>query len=340
MARNKKGSSSLKIGRLIKDIAHLDGIISRQKKKIEKNEQEIRKLKAELKQLKSSMEYKIEMIAPEEYREELLRLWYLDKKGVSLDLDNVVTLDEKIQWLKLHGDLDNRARLADKYLVRDFIRETIGEKYLIPLIGVYDRPEDIDFDKLPDRYVVKTNHGAGYVRIVEDNSKLDREELIRTLKIWLAEDYSYKYGFEIHYAKIDRKIIIEEYIEDAEGNQDDYKFYCFGKDVDNVVVCVGRNSGGKRFYLFDENWQLLRTNTDGKNAPEGFTLPKPEGYEEMCRLAGVLSEACGEPFVRVDLYNCDGRIYFGELTFTPGAGADKNRSIEEDIRLGNKLILK
>ncbi len=317
------------------NLLHLNKI----EKQLEKNEAEIRALKAELKKLKKSTEYRFEMIAPEEYREELLRLWYTDKTGRPLDLDNGRTLDEKIQWLKLHGNTENRARLADKYLVRSFVEETIGAEYLIPLLGVYDDPEDIDFDALPDRYVVKTNHGAGYVRIVNDNSAVDREELVSTLKKWLAEDYSLKYGYETHYGLIDRKILIEEYIEDAEGQQDDYKFYCFGPEVDNVVVCVGRNTGAKRFYLFNHKWELLRTNKDGRNAPEGFTLPEPKNFALMCRLAGMLSGACGEPFVRVDLYNCDGKIYFGEMTLTPGSGADRNRSRAEDIRLGERLSL-
>lgn len=320
----------------IDNVIHLNRI----NKEIEKSQAEIKKLKAELRQLKKSTEYRFELIAPEEYREELLKLWYLEKKGKPLDLDNVQTLDEKIQWLKLHGNIENKARLADKYLVREFVEKTIGPEYLIPLIGAYDKPEDIEFDSLPDRYVVKTNHGAGYVRVVKDRSTLDRDELICTLKKWMSENYALKYGYETHYGLIDRKILIEEYIEDSEGHQDDYKFYCFGPEVDNVFVCTGRNEGNKHFYIFNREWQLIRTNKDGKNAPENFTLPKPKNISRMFDLAGILSEASGEPFVRVDFYNCDGRIYFGEMTFTPGSGADKNRGEEEDIRLGKKLQLK
>ena len=313
--------------------------LKEQKTKIKKLEKEVRELKRTVSRLQKENEYKIELIAPEDKYEELLCLWYRQNKGRELDFDHLETLDDKIQWLKLYRNTDKKADLADKYKVRDFVRNTIGESYLIPLLGVYDKPEEIDFESLPDRFVIKANHGCGYNLIVKDKAKLDLPETIDKLKYWLSENYAFKNGLELQYAKIERKLLIEEYLEDSNGELNDYKFYCFGPRVECVVVCLNRGKGKTVFYLFDRDWNLLRNNKAGKEAPEGFTLPKPENMDKMFDLAGVLSEASGEPFVRVDLYNCDGRILFGEMTFTPASGADRKRSEESDLYFGSLLDL-
>ena len=313
--------------------------IEQQKKTIKTLQKEVKKLRRDLNKLRNETENKIELIAPEEKYEELLGLWFRQHKGKVLDLDDPRTMDEKIQWMKLNRNNERKTTLADKYEVREFIRETIGEEYLIPLLGVYDKPEEVPFDELPEQFVLKSNHGALYYLIVKNKNELDVENAVEKMKTWLSEDYAFKNGLELHYSKIDWKIIVEKYMEDSNGELNDYKFYCFGPHVECVIVCIGRGSGRTKFYFFDREWNLLRYNKQGKEAPEGFTLPKPENIDEMFEIAGKLSEASGEPFVRVDLYNCDGKIYFGEMTFTPNSGADKNRDPEIDLLFGEMIHL-
>ena len=313
--------------------------LQQQKKTIKRLEEEVKELKRTVNELRKDTEYKIELIAPEDKYEELLHLWYRQHKGRELDFDNLETLDDKIQWLKLNRNSEKRSLLADKYRVREFVIDTIGKDYLIPLLGVYDKPEDIPFRDLPDRFVVKANHGCAYNLIVKDKSGLNISEAIEKLKSWLSENYAFKNGLELQYAEIERKLIVEQYIEDNAGELNDYKFYCFGPHVECVVVCLDRGKGKTSFYLFDREWNLLRYNKAGKKAPDNFTLPKPDNMDLMFELAGKLSEESGEPFVRVDLYNCDGKIFFGEMTFTPASGADKNRGKEADQLFGKKLNL-
>lgn len=310
--------------------------IYNQNKQIKECKQNIKSLKKEIKMLRKDIEYKIESIASEDKYEELLKLWYRENKGSVLDLSNPKTLDDKIQWLKLNRNSKRRSELADKLKVREFVENTIGDDYLVPLLGVYNHPEDIPFEDLPDSFVIKANHGCGYNLIVKDKELIDVNEAKNELNVWMSENYAFKNGFELQYKDIARKLIVEQYIEDSEGALNDYKFYCFGAHVECVVVCIDRATN-KSFYLFDRNWELLRYNKKGKAAPKGFSLPKPKGLDEMFKIAGRLSEASGEPFVRVDLYNCDEHIYFGEMTFTPASGVDKNRSEEADIYFGELL---
>lgn len=276
---------------------------------------------------------------PEMSDEEFLKRKFLVRIGKELDLDNPKTFNEKLQWLKLYDRRPEYTAMVDKYLVRDYIREKLGEEYLIPLIGAWDSPDEIDFDALPDQFVLKCNHNSGVgMYICRDKSKMDVDKVKRELRRGLAQDY-FLMGREWPYKDVKRKIICEKFMSDSEGAADftDYKFFCFDGKVDSVMVCLERSSGNTKFYFFDEKWELKRLNVRGKNAPEGFTLPKPECMDEMFKIAAELS--VGMPFVRVDLYQSNSQIYFGELTFFPDSGFDANLLPETDEYFGSLINL-
>lgn len=272
--------------------------------------------------------------------EAYLKLMYRSRMGVFPDLKAPKTFNEKLQWLKLYDRKPEYTTFVDKFAVRAYIAEKLGEEYLIPLLGVWDDPDEIDFDALPDRFVLKCNHNSGVgMCICRDKSKLDIEKVKAELRKGLAQDY-YLTGREWPYRDVPRKIICEQFMTDSaelEVGLTDYKFFCFGGQVDCVMLCLERHTGDTKFYFFDREWELKRLNIRGKNAPEGFTLPKPGCMDKMFELAGRLSE--GIPFVRVDLYECGGRVYFGELTFFPDSGFDHNLLPETDEYWGRMLTL-
>ncbi len=261
-------------------------------------------------------------------------LFYL-KMGRKLDLGNPLTFNEKLQWLKLNDRNPEYTSLVDKILVKDRISKLAGEEYIVPTLGVWDKVQDIDFETLPDRFVLKSNHSGNNMGVVicGDKSKLDYDKARESLKKSLGLDI-YKVYREWPYKGIRKRFFAEQYLgEDIT----DYKFFCFDGYADSVMLCIDRQAGDSKFYFFDRDWNLLKLNKRGKEAPEGFTLPKPENMDRMFNLASKLSE--GLPFVRVDLYNVDGRIYFGEMTFFPASGFDANLLPETDIYFGDKIKL-
>lgn len=272
---------------------------------------------------------------------------YLKKKfrlmmGKKLSLAPPRTFNEKLQWLKLYDRKPEYTIMVDKYKVREYIKEKIGDEYLIPLLGVWDNAKDIDFDKLPNQFVLKCNHNSGLgMYICKDKSKLTKKqvrEIRKNLTKGLQQDY-YLTGREWPYKNVPRKIIAEKYMTDTPESSDftDYKFFCFNGYVDCVMVCLERSSGDTKFYFFDRDWNLKRLNIRGKNAPDGFTIPKPDLMDKMFNVASNLSE--GLPFVRIDLYQSVGKIYFGEITFFPDSGFDSNLLAETDEYFGNLIHL-
>ena len=250
------------------------------------------------------------------------------------DLKPPKTFDEKLCWLKLHYRKPIMSKMVDKADVKKYVTDLIGEEYVIPTYGIWSRVEDIDFDALPDKFVMKGTHDSGRVIVCTDKSKLDREESRRQMQTSLKRDF-YAITREWPYKHVAHRIIAEKYLQQADGGLSDYKFYCFDGYVDCVMVCIDRHLGDTKFYFFDKDWNFLRLNKRGKAAPEGFTLPCPKNIDKMFEIASTLSK--GHPFVRVDLYNVDGKIYFGELTFFPNGGVDPNRLPETDLRWG-KLV--
>lgn len=264
-----------------------------------------------------------------------IKWYYRLEIGKSLDLNNPMTMNEKLQWLKLYNRNQNYRPLVDKIKVKNIVSDLIGARYVVPLLGVWDKFDDIDFDSLPDQFVLKTNHSGGNtgVIIVSDKNRLNKGEAKRRLEKSLKSDI-YKAYREWPYKDMDKKIFAEAYLG---SDLVDYKFYCFDGDVDCVLLCIDRQAGNPKFYFFDKNWNLCRYNKRGKEAPADFSLPKPKGIDEMFELAAKMSK--GFPFVRMDFFDVNGRIYFGEYTFFPASGYDYNRLPESDLYFGNKILL-
>ncbi len=226
--------------------------------------------------------------------------------------------------------------MADKYLVRDWVKEKVGEEYLIPLLGVYDKFEDIDFDKLPNQFVIKCNHGSGYNIIVKDKSKLNLVEVKAKLDKWVSKDYTSNAGMELHYWNIPHKIIIEKFIQNEHCEDlNDYKFYCFDGDVKYIQVVSDRTNGAYKVCFYDKNWNKQSW---WNNVFYEKEIEKPHKLIEMIKLASKLSEEFN--FVRVDLYHLDNdNIYFGEMTFTPNSGIMNWSCDEIDKDLGQLIKL-
>ena len=199
-----------------------------------------------------------------------------------LDLDNPRTFNEKLQWLKLHARKQAYTNYVDKYRVRKYIADTLGETYLIPLLGCYESFDRIDFDALPDRFVLKCNHGSHCSMVCLDKKTFDMAAARRKFARWMRYNW-YWYGREYPYKSVKPMIVAEAYMSDDSpenrGGLSDYKFSCFNGRADNVMVCIDRDKDDPKFYFFDRSWNLLRLNKRGKAAPEDFTLPKPEGMD-------------------------------------------------------------
>ena len=264
-----------------------------------------------------------------------IKLLFHLKMGYKLDLKCPRTMNEKLQWLKLYDRKPDYTQLVDKVTAKEIVADKLGEEYIVPTLGVWGRFADIDFNKLPEQFVLKTNHSGGSTGVVicKDKSSFCIENAKKKLEKSLNSDISWSLR-EWPYRNIERKILAEEYLGD---DLTDYKFYCFNGSSDVVLNCIERNTGKPKFYFFDRDWNLCRLNKAGKEAPENFTLPRPEGIDEMFNIASRLSE--GIPFARIDLYNISGKIYFSEITLYPDSGFDKNRLPEADVYFGDKIVL-
>lgn len=284
--------------------------------------------------MKDIQYYYYKGLHPDQYEENLAE-WYQMMTGKGLDLNHPVTFNEKVQWLKLYDSTELKTRLADKYLVRDYVAEKIGSQYLIPILGVYDSFEDIDFEKLPQRFVMKTNHASGWNIIVKDKEHFNKEEARSKFKFWLHRNYAYSSGLELHYKDIPPKIVIEEYIENGEDELFDYRFFCFSGKAYSIWIDVDSGKPTHRRNIYDLDWNLLPIKV---NYPNDASLErKPEHLKEMIELAEQLSE--GINMVRVDLYEVAGKIYFGEMTFTPQSGQGKWEPEEYNKLYGDQIIL-
>lgn len=267
--------------------------------------------------------------------EQPLKDWYLMRMGKQLDLENPQTFNEKIQWLKLYDSTRQKADLSDKYKVREYIAEKIGKKYLIPLLGVWSSPEEIPFESLPEKFVLKATHGCKYNIIVTDKSSLDTDAVKEQLRRWLSEDYALHNGFELHYSMIDKKIIAEEYIENTSDDLCDYKVYCFDGKA-RFIEYITQRRRGLRTSIYDTQWNRLPVTASPEAMPA--VTSRPENLEELIRVAEALAE--GFIHVRVDLYILnDGTIKFSEMTFTSASGASKWDPPEYDEIFGKYITL-
>lgn len=268
------------------------------------------------------------------YKETLVN-WYLKTQHKILNLNNPKTFNEKIQWLKLYNATPIKTLLADKYLVRNWIKEKIGEDYLIPLLGAYDSFEEIDFNKLPNQFVIKCNHGSGYNIIVKDKNILDKEDVKSKLNKWMNENFAFKVGCELHYRDIPHKILIEKYITNDDKNLYDYKFWCFNDEV-KYMQFRDDFSANLKMVFYDMNWKKQPFYYDHPLYDK--ELERPNNFDEMVNIAKKLCQ--GFAFVCVDLYRLnDGTIKFGEMTFTRSSGSGVWNDEKYNIQMGNLIKL-
>lgn len=276
-------------------------------------------------------------LKPQDY-EKVLSQHYEKRMGHPLDLSNPQTLTEKMQWIKLYDLRPEKTLLADKYLVRDWVKEKIGEQYLIPLLGSWDSFDEIDFSKLPERFVLKCNHGSGMNLVVRDKSKLDIKDAKLHFDIWMKTNFAYVNLLELQYKDIKPKIIAEQYMEDAQGHFYDFKFHCYNGKPQFVAMTSDLTSENKAdacMAYYDMDWNKQEFH-DTYRRDERDVQP-PLNFDEMKKIAGILAKDFLT--VRVDLYNLDGKIYFGEMTFTDSAGYTKFEPAEYDLVLGKMLTL-
>ncbi|PEB46638.1 glycosyl transferase [Bacillus thuringiensis] len=266
-----------------------------------------------------------------------LQLKYKLIMGRKLNLKNPKTFNEKLQWLKLNDRRAEYTMLVDKYEVRQYIKETIGEEYLIPLLGVYNNFDEIDFDVLPNKFVLKPNHTSGDVFICRDKSKINYRELKSEVDKWLQREYYWLHR-EWPYKNVKPKIVCEKYMVDESGvDLKDYKFMSFNGEVRCSFVGLNRQSEtGLNIDFYDLEWKLMPFERHYPNS--GIKLEKPQNYKKMIEFAELLSREL--PFVRVDFYEINGKVYFGELTFYPGSGFEEFTPESYDELLGSWIDLK
>lgn len=257
---------------------------------------------------------------------------------------NPQDINEKINWLKFYGDTSQWPLLADKYRVRQYVEEKGLGDTLIPLLGHWDRAEDIDWDSLPNKFVMKTNHGCGDVLLCEDKSKLDIPYWTKTFAKLLKQKYGYAYA-EPHYNKIRPCVIAEEMLE---GTQDksvssssiiDYKIWASRGEPFSILVCLNRSKGHVELATYDVEWnqhpEVMRAASH--NAMYHGEVPRPAALEQLLHVASVLSK--DHPVARVDLYEVGGKVYFGEMTLTPASGLLTYYTTEYLKEMGEKCKL-
>lgn len=269
-----------------------------------------------------------------------LQLLFRCKMGYWMDLENPKSFSEKLQWLKLYNRNPLYTTLVDKYAVKKWVADKIGEEHIIPTLGVWDNANDIDFEKLPNQFVLKTtNGGGGDVVICKDKSKFDKEGAIKHLNQGLKKSIYSKLR-EWPYKNVPPRIIAEKYMEDENRcGLTDYKFHTFSGDAKVVLVVTDRfgENHGHYDYFDSKTYEQLDFCAKGGRPPEVSKCQKPKNYDEMISIVKKLSEDLN--YVRVDLYNVDGRIYFSELTFFDGSGFDKFNPESWDYKFGDWLQL-
>lgn len=271
-------------------------------------------------------------IAPKTTLSLLFRL----KQGYRLNLNAPKTYNEKLQWIKLNDKNKYMPQCCDKYTVRDFVKKQGLEHILNEMYWEGVNPEDIPFDKLPDKFVIKVTHGSTFNIICTDKNNLDKKDVIKKCRKWLKAKFLPCYG-EWFYGKVPPRIIVEKYLESDDGAQlRDYKVLCFNGEPYYIKIDSDRFSGHKND-IFTTEWERVPNVHMGFPCSE-YQFIKPNCLDEMLEYSRKLSNAFLH--ARVDFYIVQGKVYFGEITFTNGAGFDKFSSYEFDLELGNRLKLK
>lgn len=269
-----------------------------------------------------------------------LSIGYRLKFGKKLDLKNPKTFNEKLQWLKLYDRKKVYSDFADKYKVKKYIADLLGSEYVIPTLGVWKNANDIDFDLLPNQFVLKCNHDSGSVIICRNKKELNIEEAKKSLNKSLKHT-GYWYGREWPYKNIEPVIIAEEYMEDNSKNDGltDYKFFCFHSEPKMVYISVGlENHATARISFYDlEGNEMPFHRSDYKQIETNLKIP--DNYHEMVRIVKKIAKKIDNPFIRIDLYSISGRIYFSEITFYPCNGMLPFTPSEWDEKIGDWIRL-
>ena len=259
---------------------------------------------------------------------------YIDKmksfcksQGVSLDLENPKTIQDKLAWLKC----------ADKIKLHEYCKEILGEDICVPIIKVYDNVDEINWDELPNQFVIKCNHGSGMNIIVKDKSKLNIQDAKNNLNMWMKDDFAFRNGFEAHYHDIEHKIFVEEYKENDKQGLLDYKFICCNGKPIYMQIFGDRFGPNRHMNYYNMKFEVVDLERKDFKRDLINSHEKPKNFSKMKKYAKKLSKQF--KFVRVDFYEINGEVYLGELTFTPGAMGFSYRNQEDNVMVGNYLKL-
>ena len=291
--------------------------------------------------MKYSISYRIvdkilRSIAPILPDELYLKLLFKHRVGYKLNLRKPETYNEKLQWLKLYDRRPEYTQMVDKVEAKKYVATIIGEKYIIPTLAVYEKAEDIDFDSLPNQFVLKCTHDSGGIVVCQDKSILDKKMAIKKLSKGLRSNYYYR-NREWPYRNVTPRIIAEKYMSDDNNELNDYKFFCFNGVPEYMFIATDRfnKTEETKFDFYDMDFNHLPFTNGHPNATR--EIERPQGFEKMQQLAAKLSK--GIPQVRVDFYDVNGHIYFGEITFFHWSGMVSFEPIEWDYRFGEKVDL-
>lgn len=258
--------------------------------------------------------------------------------GQKLDLDNPKTFNEKLQWLKLYNRKPEYTTMVDKYAVKGYVADIIGQEHIIPTLGVWNSVDEIDWDVLPNQFVLKTTHGGGGggVVICKDKDMLDKEKAKKRLQKSLDSDIYWNYR-EWPYKDVPKRIIAEQFMSNNGKDLEDYKIHCFNGEPKFILVCSNRYGKGAMIDdFYTPEWELMEVRRPGHPKHEKAS-EAPKLLSQMLEQARILSKDI--PFLRVDFYIIQGKIYFGELTFFPASGMSKFEPEEWDYTFGNHLKL-
>lgn len=269
--------------------------------------------------------------------EKFLKKLFRVRMGEELNIENPQTFSEKLQWLKIYNRHDLQTKMVDKVEAKKYVAELIGEEYIIPTLAVYDTPDQIDFESLPNQFVLKCTHDSGGVVVCKDKSTLNKDEVRAKFGKWLKTNYFYQ-NREWPYKNVKPRIIAEQYMEDESGYElKDYKWFCFNGEPKALFIAAdrGKENEETKFDFYDMDFNHLPFTNGHPNASK---LPrKPKGFDKMKELAAKLS--VGEPHVRVDFYDINGCVYFGELTFYHWSGMVPFEPKEWDYIFGSWIKL-
>ena len=263
-----------------------------------------------------------------------IQIYYFLQFRKKCDLVNPKTYNEKLQWLKINDKNPKYTKMVDKYAVKDYVSKIIGEEYIIPTLGIWDNFDEIDFNKLPEQFVLKCTHDSEGVVIVENKSTFNKKNARNKLNSALKKNFFY-IGREWPYKNVKPRIIAEKYIKDKKCNDlKDYKFFCFDGEPKLMFIASDRGKGETKFDFYDLNFNHLNIKQHYPNSNNNF---RPKQFEKMIELSRKLSK--GIPHVRVDFYEVEGKVFFGEMTFYHFSGFQPFNPPKWDIELGKFINL-